>query len=460
MSKTWSAIANRLLLDIGRPIEPHSMKTLLKTTMTKGLADGWLLDDDSLPMNRASVITALVQVGGRAGIRDTAIFSRLLDRVGPVTADDIGESVDLLEAFSHYGLGDERIVVTSLAGILEKGVNKLIPGDCARVLRIMDRQGFVHSELAQLLVSTLFDNAGDHSEIADAMVSLSNMKLPLEARFRTAAKSMESIKDCINVAWAIVLNPDLMGDSEVVGNILIPTLERVTTDYARLTEYLKGSPTGNVKLQSIRMALIHAHPGIYPSLGPITRSSLARLSSIPCSPMNPHRKSELSNGMVGSLSRTLFRAKFAHDIRVSSGVMPVDILERDARVAWFCNSRARFLTHSGVLSVRPFHILKERIMSCMGYSVVSVPYWQWESVRNRKSRLDYCLSSRYAANSGSPHAAFEGGRPDSFDAKTMSVPSTRSQVYAGESFLKKSRPKNSWAWHGGGTVVDSTRISI
>lgn len=129
---------------------------------------------------------------------------------------------------------------------------------------------------------------------------------------------------------------------------------------------------------------------------------------------------------VDNLSAALTKLKIAHRPRVLRGPFVFDILERDRKLVYETNHKDRFYAMS--FDKTATRQLQEKIVKAMGYRVVQVPYWHWNKLRLKRTRMEYLRMSRYYA------------------IKDRREYSMRDEEFLGEYFFRKERPSQSFAW--------------
>merc|ERR1712107_183034 len=73
----------------------------------------------------------------------------------------------------------------------------------------------------------------------------------------------------------------------------------------------------------------------------------------------------------------------------------------------------------------------------MGYHVVNIPWWHWNRLKVRRTRIEYVRMSRYLALMD-PRALMKNSSVDLSKGEAGS--------YAGEYMFKREIPKAHWSW--------------
>lgn len=129
---------------------------------------------------------------------------------------------------------------------------------------------------------------------------------------------------------------------------------------------------------------------LYEQLQPNVRNAFRRLQRIELK-----RNPRPPTNFVVRMSELLTKLRIAHFCYATRGPLVFDVLERDRRLIWQCNTADRFYARSAdkTTSVR----LQERIAKGMGLRVASCEYWQWQKMKRRRTRLEYLRMQRYYA---------------------------------------------------------------
>eukprot|EP00397_Hematodinium_sp_SG-2012_P047776 GEMP01054475.1.p1 GENE.GEMP01054475.1~~GEMP01054475.1.p1 ORF type:complete len:430 (+),score=49.90 GEMP01054475.1:28-1290(+) len=175
------------------------------------------------------------------------------------------------------------------------------------------------------------------------------------------------------------------------------------------------------RLLLLRSGLRYLHKDAYNSLPEQSRDVLRAVHHREMDP--PMLK---CTSFVENLSHALTKLKIAHRPRVLRGPFIFDILERDRKLVYETNHKDRFyaLTFEKIASRQ----LQERVVKAMGYRVVQIPYWHWNKLRIRRTRMEYIRMSRYYA------------------IKDRREYSLRDEEFLGEYFFRKDRPITPFAW--------------
>jgi hypothetical protein len=200
------------------------------------------------------------------------------------------------------------------------------------------------------------------------------------------------------------------------------------------------------KLGVVRFACFFFHRGqIYNRLSDGIKSSVSALCTV-------HDSSPTLSKSLQRLSCTLFKENVAHTINAHAGPFIVDILERDRKIVWNLATRNQYYVGDLTGKMTAYHELKAKILRHMGYTVIQVPFWQWDKMSNKKLRSEYCRTSRHHALSDIRETTLLQSRSDNQDPAEFNAVNAAKQIkeswlYHGENVHKKQIPKQQWCWH-------------
>lgn len=367
-----------------------------------------------------------------------------------------------MSLYTRLRFVDPKMTMRRLAELAESGFAGMSSSDIANTLHVMDKQGIQSPDMALYLSKRCWNHSEGISR-GGIMRSLSNMNISTPQSLSEGFMP-DSVEDWINSAFAVILNPDMMRNEQIVEKYVMGALDHISRNPIVWKEYSLAHSQKSRDIQIIRHSLLYFHTEWYAKASNDMKASLALTSAQTCQPTNPQRSSAPAARFVGSLSSALLKLRVAHATNTTVGPFCADLIERDAKIIWQCNGPNRYFAQANPEKrLRPYHALQSQILTGMGYTVIPVPHWQWDNMKNHRTRIDYCRTNRYLAchDVRGAHPQYPaGGDPSYFDAR-MAVASLISfGNNQGETFFKKAAPKRSWIWSRPQISDTPLRVSI
>ncbi|CAD7933702.1 unnamed protein product [Amoebophrya sp. A25] len=99
---------------------------------------------------------------------------------------------------------------------------------------------------------------------------------------------------------------------------------------------------------------------------------------------------------LSTVDWSLTKLRIAHSVSHRKGPFIVDFVERDRRCVYRCLRQDQWLAESLRFTIAP-KVVEEKTLKAMGYRVINIPYWHWNKLQLRKTRIEYLRMSRYLA---------------------------------------------------------------
>ncbi|CAD7933732.1 unnamed protein product [Amoebophrya sp. A120] len=174
-----------------------------------------------------------------------------------------------------------------------------------------------------------------------------------------------------------------------------------------------------------------------------------------CQEVPPAEKKPIPR-FLETVSWSLTKLRIAHSTEVERGPYKLDAVERDRKCVYRLLKQDRWLAESIRFTIGPL-VLQELLLKHQDFSVINIPYWHWNKLKLRKTRIEYLRMSRYLAlmdprlrriatvddenNMNTSGTAIQQG-------PQFSLPATGNNfLYSGERFGgKRDVPNNAFSW--------------
>ncbi|KEP65234.1 UNVERIFIED_CONTAM: RAP domain-containing protein [Hammondia hammondi] len=348
----------------------------------------------------------------------TAIASRLLVLLPPAPASGSlpldaaslspRQAVRLVESFSHQRIRHPEVLPLLLLS-LSPSLPVLSPRLACRLLNAIAGLGAcaAPADTVQLLLRRVASGLGDcggdpgcESETPCEKVT-GGHRVTKQAPGLQESELLEkqipgqnrqpqlTLADLTKAAHALLLLEMELEQKPLLESLLTAMAPEI---FDRPVGFWSSSPAGpslHRRLLLIRTALRHLHRDtIYNSLPTMVRQAFRRLHRIEIA--SPPRS---PTHFVTRMSALLTRLRIAHFCYAIRGPLVFDVLERDRRIVWQCNTVDRFYVNSAEKTTAVK--LQERITQAMGLKVGNCEYWQWMKMKRKRTRLEYIRMQRY-----------------------------------------------------------------
>ncbi|PHJ21109.1 rap domain-containing protein [Cystoisospora suis] len=358
-------------------------------------------------------LTQLFQGCVAVGLRDFTLLDVLSDVLSPLlTCADIAQLTDISQSCRALGvlrpllfsfLASRLLTLSQSSSSLPSC--RLLPSQAVLLLEGLSSQRYPHAELLPLLEDAWASSLSSLSprlacRIVHALANLgrspqqperlellfdrisAGLSINEQTEIREKDEEEEAnpsahlrLTDLARVAHALFLW-DIQKEQKP---LLIRLLNVIATEIARRPDsFWSKSPSEaslHKRLLLVRSGLRHLHrEEIYDELPGFVKNSLRRLHRLEI-----QRDPRPPTNFVTKMSALLTRLRIAHFCYATRGPLVFDIVERDRRLVWFCNSVDRFYVNSSekTTSTR----LKERLTRSLGLRVVNCEYWQWTKMK-------------------------------------------------------------------------------
>ncbi len=439
-------------------------RNVLKQFISHGIERGSVGIEPCMALSHVRTLNDILAICLQEGSRKARFLNSVQKKFKDRLLGQPREWYCFLSRYTRMGYLDSSLTMQGLAQISESGFTNFSPLQLVGVLEIVDRQGLHVPDLALHVARQCWGHPQEASRSL-IMRRLANIGVEIPSEF-VESLNPTSIGDLINAAYTSILNHSNIRPTPGMDKHVLGLLKHLTSHQSLWREFLMANPHHWRDLHIIRHALIYAHTSIYDLASPLMKDSLALICTSLCGPLNPRRSGPPAGRFVDNLSAVLLKQRVAHQKSVSLGPFNVDILERDSKIVWHCNSPNRYYTADGATKrLRSYYELQEVILRNMGYTVINIPYWQWANIRNSKTRGDYCRTNRFLAlrdvRIQSPGIQAElDVNPVLFNARTGASISPDFNNNQGETFFKKGAPRQAWVWNRPNSTNTPLRVSI
>ena len=276
----------------------------------------------------------------------------------------------------------------------------------------------------------------------------------------TELPKLTDVPSSLNLAVGVLLY-NTTTQRDMVSDTLLNRSISIVADSVSLKENMPQSWNNNPELgrdlRTVRFALQYCYPDIYQNLGESCLELLARSALSESPSWNPNRMHPPNHRFISQVGEILFKENIDFIKYAQVGPYIVDILERDRKIVWECNSESRYYSTSRRETTAHYD-LKRMVLRGMGYQVVPIPYWHWYRLANRRLRSDYCRASRFLALRDVRENNTSSSRPRDPTAFRADELSTVYMNFQGGGLFNKEVPKQNWSWHS--SIGVPTRISV
>ena len=367
------------------------------------------------------------------------------------------ESVEFLYRLAGLGHFNSEIVLSTCANILNAdGMQVMSNDDKLKLLSSLVRLRIQVSKLAEAISSSCSNlSTEQNAKLCRLLAELGLLQPSIHEISNTPTGLMSSI----DVACAICLYYTNGIRTDDLDKTLVESVSLVChyiVQQEDVQKYLVRHPVMVRDIHTLGLVLQYVHRDLYAKLSENVLEVMAQVAYVgsagfgeKCKPSNTKP--------VAQLGDILFKLKHAYTKSVNIGPYIADILERDSKVMWQWNGPTRYYSTSK-RELTAYYQLQRMVLNGMGYTVIDIPYWHWNRMRNRKVRSEYCRSSR--------HISLTDGREKLIQPLMSCRDPTLFRInespllsaYTGSIIFKKEQPKKSWSWHS--PIERATRVSL
>jgi hypothetical protein len=403
----------------------NRMRRLIKT----GLASG------SLPLTGGPCFRSVATINGiLENCAQTRFFDfRFLRNISgylPDSIESVDEGLRFLTNISNFGIIHENLVLNSVLKILHLG--KLGPHDVTRLLEVLSRQRIRLDDSIPPLVINAFGHMTARDKYR-TFLNCSSLRISLDPSACLPGLKADPMATT-DFLVGMILREDVSKNDKLVESHFIPAAMSLVTALRNENDFAQMNPAWRNKLCLLNSALRFVYPRVMSN----APQELKNLMTVVASSHSEHRHRKGTKAFSTSVSDILHGINLKHAVNVDIGPFQVDIEETAQKIIWTCCDETHFYAGADRKMMTAYHLLRSKILSGMGYKVISLPHWHWTRITSRRLRSEYCLMSR--------HLIINDSRENQQDD------------YHGEFIFKKSTPKRSWSWHGSHDVP--LRISI
>ena len=446
------------MLRLPRCLRCDKVGSTVTTSVPTGLLS--LLEEGGLDLSRKEPamkdLPALdAAVKGRISRRcfDFRFIEECKEQIIESSRDQTKSALSLLRNLSFVGYYSAEVTLAICIGLLQAhNTTGLSAKDRAEILGLMAKQ------LTRVPEYIHDISDGIHSELNDSdkfqlSLDLANLGMLDSSAVKTVPQPQNAF-DAIRLCMAFVLSPETIDTAELIQSHFIPALHLLGRPDLRDSSL--ANPTILRNLQIIRYALRYCYPNVYASVPDRVREFLAFacVETIVIGKLN--REDMLAN----SVSESLIKLSVRHTKDTLKGPFRMNIEEVGKKIVWECNSRKHFYTGNSDMKKTAYYELQTRVLKGMGYSVVQIPYWHWDRLRNRKARVEYLKMSRHIVLVDSRERENLNGfhlSPIAFDASNAAL-RLQTDQFLGDLAFRKEAPKRSWSWSSASNLP--VRVSL
>ena len=347
-----------------------------------------------------------------------------------IAAGSAAEAVEVLRVYSKAGYSDSSLALAAAVAV-KRDVHFLstpdLVGACVAFSKHKTRIPHFFDEIQKLDFSNF--PAKSKLSLFEAFVHL-RIEKKFPGRLLPKAEEFDDVSGLVRFSYANSL--------PVEANIpaVIEAVEKITS---LSTTLLK--PLEHIWLMQVRAFLRFCCRNDYEKLSKSARDKLRALDRV-----LPAIPTTAQTVLSKRASEALRKLRIAHDCNASIGPFRVDIKERDRKIIWELASKERFIASTtGAPDRIATSRFQERVLKAMGYKFVQLPYWHWQRITLKKSRIAYMKQARFQAVKDKREMRPRELTDQSIDPTTFDAEAAAFD-YCGETFMKLEQLKRPWSW--------------